>query len=83
MNPCTVALFRNRPVLPSTLGICWLAVVATGSLMSATPPAVTNNFVAGDFHVLNDNGAWSWFMDERLMVDNGRLLVGSVRERTL
>jgi hypothetical protein len=28
---------------------------------------------------LNDNGAWSWFMDERAMVDNDRLIVGSVR----
>jgi hypothetical protein len=28
---------------------------------------------------LNDNGAWSWFMDERAIVHNGKLLVGSVR----
>ncbi|MBC8136224.1 MAG: BNR-4 repeat-containing protein, partial [Fibrella sp.] len=28
---------------------------------------------------LNDNGAWSWFMDERVIVHNGRLLVGSIR----
>jgi len=28
---------------------------------------------------LNDNGAWSWFMDERAIVDHGRLMVGSVR----
>lgn len=37
------------------------------------------NFVRGDFHELNDNGAWSWFMDERAIVDAGRLIVGSVR----
>ena len=33
-------------------------------------------------HVLNDNGAWSWFMDERALVHRGRggrVLVGSVR----
>jgi hypothetical protein len=29
--------------------------------------------------VLNDNGAWSWFMDERAIVHEGKLLVGSVR----
>lgn len=28
---------------------------------------------------LNDNGAWSWFMDPRAIIDRGRLLVGSVR----
>ena len=37
------------------------------------------NFIHGDSHVLVDNGAWSWFMDERLMVDQGRLIVGSAR----
>lgn len=30
-------------------------------------------------HVLNDNGAYSWFMDERVIVHNDHLLVGSVR----
>ncbi|HVK06410.1 MAG TPA: BNR-4 repeat-containing protein [Armatimonadaceae bacterium] len=28
---------------------------------------------------LNDNGAWSWFMDERAIVHRGKLLVGSIR----
>jgi hypothetical protein len=28
---------------------------------------------------VNDNGAWSWFMDERAVVDRGKLIVGSVR----
>ncbi|EDM76315.1 hypothetical protein PPSIR1_18452 [Plesiocystis pacifica SIR-1] len=28
---------------------------------------------------LNDNGAWSWFMDERVVVHDGVLVVGSVR----
>ena len=37
------------------------------------------NYIRGEFRELNDNGAWSWFMDERVIVDNGRLIVGSVR----
>lgn len=37
------------------------------------------NFVAGKLIQLNDNGAWSWFMDERVIVHNNRLLVGSIR----
>jgi hypothetical protein len=28
---------------------------------------------------LSDNGAWSWFMDERAIVHKGKLLVGSIR----
>jgi hypothetical protein len=37
------------------------------------------NYVAGSLIQLNDNGAWSWFMDERVIVDRGKLIVGSVR----
>jgi len=37
------------------------------------------NYVAGPLIELNDNGAWSWFMDERAIVDDGKLIVGSVR----
>jgi hypothetical protein len=32
-----------------------------------------------DITELNDNGAWSWFMDPRAIVDRGRLIVGCVR----
>jgi hypothetical protein len=35
--------------------------------------------VAGQFVELNDNGAWSWFMDERAIVHERKLIVGSVR----
>lgn len=37
------------------------------------------NFIAGQMIQLNDNGAWSWFMDERAIVHDGKLIVGSVR----
>ncbi|MBZ5513629.1 MAG: BNR repeat-containing protein [Acidobacteriia bacterium] len=37
------------------------------------------NYVAGSLVQLNDNGAWSWFTDERVLVDQGKLIVGSVR----
>ena len=37
------------------------------------------NDISKDLIVLNDNGAWSWFMDERVIVHQGKLLVGSVR----
>ena len=35
--------------------------------------------IVGRSYELNDNGVWSWFMDERAIVDAGRLLIGSVR----
>jgi hypothetical protein len=34
---------------------------------------------AGHLIELNDNGAWSWFMDERVIIHQGKLLVGSIR----
>jgi hypothetical protein len=37
------------------------------------------NYVAGSLIYLNDNGAWSWYMDDRAVVHNGKLVVGSVR----
>jgi hypothetical protein len=37
------------------------------------------NYIAGALVQLNDNGAWSWFMDERAIVSGGKLVVGSVR----
>ena len=39
----------------------------------------TPNFVSGKLIPLNDNGAWSWFMDERAIVHRDKLLVGSIR----
>ena len=37
------------------------------------------NVIAGKVTEVNDNGAWSWFMDERAIIDDGKLLIGSVR----
>jgi hypothetical protein len=51
------------------------AVLATATAHAQLPP----NYVAGSLIRLNDNGAWSWFMDERVIVDHGKLIVGSVR----
>jgi hypothetical protein len=42
-------------------------------------PAQPANYVAGALVQLNDNGAWSWFMDERAVVLGDMLVVGSVR----
>jgi hypothetical protein len=47
--------------------------------LGAAQPQSQTNYIAGSLLELSDNGAWSWFMDERAIVDRGRLLVGSVR----
>jgi hypothetical protein len=49
-------------------------------LLSVSPlQAAEINQIVGKVTEVNDNGAWSWFMDERAIVDSGRLLIGSVR----
>lgn len=57
-------------------GLVWIAAVGLKAEDAAPHP---NNFIAGDHVVLNDNGAWSWFMDERAIVADNKLIVGSVR----
>jgi hypothetical protein len=64
----------NRWRLASPLfSLFWLAA------LPALAAAQEVNFVAGALVQLNDNGAWSWFMDERAIVSDGKLIVGSVR----
>jgi len=58
------------------LWLCWGALALIVKPAIAEQPA---DYVAGNLITLNDNGAWSWFMDERAIVQNGKLIVGSVR----
>jgi putative BNR repeat neuraminidase len=56
-------------------------LLGLAALLAAAPPAaeLPADYVAGGLVRLNDNGAWSWFMDERAIVHDGKLIVGSVR----
>jgi hypothetical protein len=56
---------------------CYASLIALLSV--STNLSAQTNYVSGSLLELNDNGGWSWFMDERAIVDRGRLLVGSVR----
>ncbi|MFO0887761.1 MAG: BNR-4 repeat-containing protein [Isosphaeraceae bacterium] len=57
-----------------------LMIVLLGvGLHSGLAPAQPPNHVAGKLVELNDNGAWSWFMDDRAVVLGDTLVVGSVR----
>jgi hypothetical protein len=68
---------NRRHASPRLTALCCLAVAPT---LAAAQPA---DHVAGPLIQLNDNGAWSWFMDERAIVNNGKLnrRLGSVGRR--
>lgn len=60
-------------------GVCMFAALAwclTGL------PALAENEVAGELILFNDNGAWSWFQDPRVIVDTNanKILVSSVAD---
>jgi hypothetical protein len=57
------------------LAFCIPLSAARAGTAAGVPP----NYVAGTIIELNDNGAWSWFMDERALVDQDKLIVASVR----
>src|SRR5437660_12292882 len=69
-----VANATSRVLLP--VAVC---LITFASALSGTGDDKIPNYVAGKLIQLNDNGAWSWFMDPRVIVDNGKLIVGSVR----
>src|SRR4051794_36432569 len=49
------------------------------SMVRTDNAALPNDYVAGKMITMNDCGACSWFMDERGIVHDGKLIVGSVR----
>src|SRR5262245_19336514 len=57
---------------------------AAGSVAEVcAPPTVTlagSDAVVGELIQFNDNGSWTWFSDERVVVDaaHGKLVIGSV-----
>jgi hypothetical protein len=66
--------------MTTIIGRASLLLAMCLSLASAVVAAEQEkDFVAGKLIQLNDNGAWSWFMDERVVVHEGKLVVGSVR----
>ena len=61
----------------------FLTAIACLSLCLVVPARTDDgygpNYVGASLVRLNDNGAWSWFMDPRVIVNDGKLIVGSVR----
>jgi len=69
---------RRRTPCPHAYLVLLIVALVTHSA-GAADSTDSPNFVAGDLITLNDNGAWSWFMDERAIIADGKLIVGSVR----
>ena len=61
-----------------SIAVVLVQVVVGYSAAAAAEPSGPD-YVAGKLIRMNDNGAWSWFMDERAIVHEGKLVVGSVR----
>lgn len=57
-------------IAPGLAALVWLATALGAS--AAEQPIV-----------VNDNGAWCWFQDERAVIHDGRLMVGSVADSAL
>lgn len=55
----------------------------TAQLIDTLPPAPPRDVVHGNLIQFVDNGAWSWFQDERAIVDpqKGKVIVGSMANR--
>jgi hypothetical protein len=58
---------------------CTLLFIVAAAVAVRTEDGYPSNYVAATLVQLNDNGAWSWFMDPRVIVNDGKLIIGSVR----
>jgi hypothetical protein len=70
---CVQVRYRIRRTILSGFLAAVLAVSLVAQLSASEPKKVI---------VLNDDGAWCWFQDERVVIDSGILLVGSVANGT-
>ena len=57
-------------------------LLCSAAAVALAGPSFAADDVAGDLILFNDNGAWSWFQDPRVIVDKnaGKILVGSTAD---
>ncbi|HTQ38178.1 MAG TPA: BNR-4 repeat-containing protein [Pirellulales bacterium] len=73
------------------VGVCCWSLIAVGMAADSTTPEPERpkpsdqpkDVVAGKLVVFNDNGAWCWYQDKRVIVDPvaGTMLIGSVANK--
>src|SRR3954451_8224434 len=66
-------------VLALACALSRIAIAQQPAKPAAGTEGMPADYVLGKLVQLNDNGAWSWFMDPRTIVQEGKLVVGSVR----
>jgi BNR repeat-containing family member len=59
-----------------------LPLILIASFQSPSQPPDYLTRAANGIITFNDDGAWSWFEDERAIIDNGKLIIGSVAAGT-
>ena len=59
-----------------------LTLFSVAPLRPASQPPASLSEIATGIITFNDDGAWSWFEDERAITHNGKLLIGSVAAGT-
>ena len=66
------------PSSPVLTGVTFLAAI-TAMLLPGSAPGQSQDLVNGNLIQFNDNGAWTWYSDERALIDptGGKLVVGS------
>src|SRR5262245_815882 len=57
---------------------CAIAIASAGAT-AFTEDGYPHNYVAATLLQLNGHGGRSWFMDPRVIVNEGKLIIGSVR----
>src|SRR4051794_11703385 len=78
-------MMRQTQIAVGAFVLAFACVVSSVAIAQqpAAPAAAAGeklaDYVLGKLVQLNDNGAWSWFMDPRAIVHEGKLVVGSVR----
>ena len=62
----------------------WMAGRYKGGALARSKSSKWPDYVAGELILFNDNGAWSWYQDERVIVDPvaRSMLIGSVASRS-
>jgi hypothetical protein len=78
MGIAGISTNMNTPLKIHSLGVMLLASLATITMPISRSMAQTHDLVSGNLIQFNDNGAWTWYSDERAIVDptGGKLVVG-------
>src|SRR5438874_4831180 len=81
MDPRFLSRAARRAIntISRLLGLAALFLAAYPGPLVGADDSFPANYIAGTLIQLNDNGAWSWFMDPRVIVNDGKLIIGSVR----